>query len=426
MRGDRLRRLADFFWRAAAPPKSESISDGELLTRFAELGDRDAFAALVGRHGALVWGVCGRVLRHFHDREEAFSATFLILARRAVAVRRRESVRSWLYGVAVRVATRARADSHRRGTEPLNSDLAQAASGPEEVAQQRELREVIDEAVARLPERQRLAVVLTYFAGKTNDEAANLLGCPRGTVATLLARARERLRRRLVRNGLAPAAGGLCWIGIEGTAPAAVPDLVAASMVGAAVAMRLGLAAEAALPTAASLAEGVMRSMFISKSRMAAGVMTAVLVAGLGVGIWRQPSADGQPLPPAAEPPTVPSSGATAPNDEAAKLREQIRLAELLVESAKKRLKEVETPRTAPPAANFTPLPKYPSTPAPPVASGSGAPGFPFPIVSANPEDRLRKIERLAEELRREVEALRRDMGRNSTPTATPPSTPNR
>jgi RNA polymerase sigma factor (sigma-70 family) len=423
MHGDRLRRIADFFWRAAAPPNSETISDSELLTRFAESGDRDAFSALVGRHGPMVWGVCGRVLRHFHDREEAFSATFLILARRAVAVRRRESVRSWLYGVAVRVATRARADSLRRRTEPLDLDLAEAVPGPAEEAQQRELRAVIDEAVARLPARQRLAVVLTYFAGKTNDEAANLLGCPRGTVATLLARARERLRRRLVRHGLAPTAGGLCWLGLEGTAPAAVPDLVAASTVGAAVAMRLGLAAEAALPMAASLAEGVMRSMFISKSRLAAGVMTAVLVAGLGVGIWRQPSAEGQPLPPAAEPPTVPSSGATVPSDEAAKLREQIRLAELLVESAKKRLREVESPRTVPPATNFTPLPKLPSTPAPPVASGSGAPGFPFPIVSAYPEDRLRKIERLAEELRREVEALRRETNRNTNaPVNTPPA----
>ena len=160
-----------------------------------------AFEALVERHGPMVLRVARSVLGNTHDAEDVFQATFLVLAERAGGVRRRDSIASWLFGVATRVATRARVDAARR----LNHERKAAAQVVEAVTVSEgsltgwmELHKEID----RLPERYRAVVVLCELQGCAQDEAARRLGCPPGTVRTRLARARQRLRVRLSRRGL--------------------------------------------------------------------------------------------------------------------------------------------------------------------------------------------------------------------------------
>ena len=162
-----------------------------------------AFEALVGRHGPMVWGTCRRILRDQHEAEDAFQATFLLLARKARSIQVDDSLGRWLHGVGVRVAIRARAVADkRRGVELANLDPA-APDGDFEI---NDIRQVIDEEVDRLPATYRSVVVLCHLEGLTRELAASRLGCPVGTVNSRLSRAGEILRGRLTRRGLAPVA----------------------------------------------------------------------------------------------------------------------------------------------------------------------------------------------------------------------------
>src|SRR5579885_476710 len=152
-----------------APPAT--LPDAQLLERFRARGEEAAFAHLVRRHGAMVLGVCRRVLREEQDAEDAFQATFLVLARRAAAIRKGGSVGSWLHGVARRVAARARAEAARRAAHERRRPAPPRANGADEIVW-RELRTVLDEELARLPEKYRAPVVLCYLEGRTQDEAA--------------------------------------------------------------------------------------------------------------------------------------------------------------------------------------------------------------------------------------------------------------
>ena len=167
------------------------VADAELLARFAATGDEAAFELLVRRHQRLVFDVCRRVSRDHHDAEDAFQATFLALARKAGGIGKREAVAGWLFRVAYRAALAASAGRARRAARERPVAAAEAAATPADPAAAPERREAwaaVDEEVSRLPERFRAAVVLCYLEGKTVDEAARLLGCPRGTVASRLAR----------------------------------------------------------------------------------------------------------------------------------------------------------------------------------------------------------------------------------------------
>jgi RNA polymerase sigma factor (sigma-70 family) len=183
------------------PRDAAQPTDGQLLQRFAAKQDEAAFAILVRRHGTMVLGVCRRVLDNEHDAEDAFQATFLVLARQAQSIRKLESVGSWLYGVAYRISLRARSDAARR-----RALEEQARTMPEQdpfvEAAWRELRPVLDEEVDRLPAKYRAPIILCYLEGKTNTEAARELGWTKGTVSGRLARARELLRTRLARRGV--------------------------------------------------------------------------------------------------------------------------------------------------------------------------------------------------------------------------------
>ena len=179
-------------------------SDPELLDRFTRTGDEAAFAALVRRHHPMVLGVCRRVLRHAQDAEDACQAVFLVLARKAASVRGREALAGWLYRVASRVATKARAAKRSSAGEPAD------VPGPDDAVQDvswREALAVLDEELVRLPAAYRAALVLCYLEGRTQDEAARQLGWTLGTLRGQLERAREKLRARLLRRGVSlPAA----------------------------------------------------------------------------------------------------------------------------------------------------------------------------------------------------------------------------
>lgn len=207
----------------AAEP--DHAPDRDLLDRFARHGDQQAFAALVRRHGPPVLGVCRRVLRDPHAAEDAFQSTFLVLARKAHAIARPEALGSWLYGVAIRVACKARAGAARPAPGPLPDPAADTPDPSARVAGE-ELRLILDEELCRMPDRDRTLIVLVYLEGRTHDEAARAIGCPLGSMAWRLARARDDLRRRLARRGVGLAVGALLLLASVGRAQAVSESLV--------------------------------------------------------------------------------------------------------------------------------------------------------------------------------------------------------
>ena len=281
------------------------LTDGQLLERF--VADRDesaeaGFAALVERHGPMVLRVCQQILGDAHDAEDAFQATFLVLARQAGSVRKRESVASWLYGIAQRVARRSQADSSRRREHERRRVTMTTMESSDNTDRHRpddwpQLHEEVD----RLPEKYREAIVLCYLEGMTTEVAARRLGCAQGTIMSRLSRGRERLRLRLTRRGLAPAVGLLtAGLSADG-AKAAVPAALAHSLLQAAMQTTAGTTAAGAVPaTVAALTEGVLRMMMIrSRLRGIVGAVVAVgaIAAGTGMFVYRPAGARPQDAP---------------------------------------------------------------------------------------------------------------------------------
>ncbi len=261
------------------------LSDRDLVDRFLATGDpgaESAFAGLVERHGPMVLRVCRDVLRDPHDADDAFQATFLILARRAGSIRRLESVGPWLYGVALRVARCARKVAWRRREIERRGVEMRPEGGPGE-AERLDAAPILHEEVGRLPERYRAAVVLCYFEGLTHEQAAGQLGWPVGTVRSRLAWARDRLRGKLIRRGLVPSAAFLGASAGSITTSAPVPAALAAAAVG--MAMRAG-GAGAVPASVAALAGRTLRVMTMTKLKfLATGLVSAGLVASAGVGL---------------------------------------------------------------------------------------------------------------------------------------------
>ncbi len=281
-----LRTLLDRLRHAAAP--GDGLSDAELLQRFARRRDEAAFELLVWRHGPMVLGVCRRLLGDAHAAEDAFQATFLVLARKAGGIARGAAVGPWLYRVAFRVALRARAVAAKRPTVALPADVP-APPGPAEG----DWRPILDEEIGRLPERYRRPVVLCYLQGHTLAEAARQLGCPRGTVAVRLVRARQRLRARLARRGVALVAALP-----RAVAPmSAVPTALVKSAVRGALSYAVNTTAGALSPSVLTLTEGVLRAMLLSKLKFVAAVLTVTALAGAGAA-WVAHRADAGELPP--------------------------------------------------------------------------------------------------------------------------------
>lgn len=261
------------------------MTDGQLLEQFVRQHDSAAFEILVRRHGPMVLRVCQRLLRHGPDADDAFQATFIVLVRKAHSIIKLESVASWLYGVAYRIALRAKLRANRRLARERQFDECSvpghdgAATVEAGIA---ELRPVLDEELSRLPEKYRAPVVLCYLEGKTNEEAAQYLHWPTGTVKVRLMRARDLLRDRLARRGVALSLGALALALSQEAANAAVPAALATSTTQTAALVSAGTVATAASAGAAALADATLKAMALAKLKIACGVALAasLVVAG--------------------------------------------------------------------------------------------------------------------------------------------------
>lgn len=302
-----LRRLVDRLRAAAGPAPEDGVTDGELLDRYDRGHDQAAFELLVRRHAALVLGVCRRVLRDTHAAEDAFQATFLILARKLRSVRRRATIAGWLYRVAFQVAVRARRGVRRE--TPLAKEPA--VEEPDRLAAQ-ELRTLLDEELGRLPERFRLPVLLCYVEGHTTEQAARLLGCPRGTILSRLAAARKRLGARLARRGVGLSAAGVVTMLADQTLDAAVPAALVT------VAVR-GAAGQAGSAAAVHLAQGVLHAMFLNKLACTLGALVVFGALAATVGRF----ASEAPVQAQGEPPAQTKAAAAQPPAEPAKADER-------------------------------------------------------------------------------------------------------
>jgi RNA polymerase sigma factor (sigma-70 family) len=282
--------LLQHLFRRVAPSAGGEETDGRLLQRFLAHRDEAAFAALVQRHGPMVLGVCRRVLDEASDVEDAFQATFLV--HKAGSVRRRESIGSFLYGVALRVARRARARAASRRAHERRAPIMPPEDDPRAAVIWRDLRPVLDEELGRLPEKYRAPLVLCYLEGKTHEEAARQLGWTNGTVCGRLARARDLLRARLVRRGLTLSAAALPAALAEGTLSAAVPASLAAATLRAAL---LYPAAGVSAPVVA-LTKETVNAMFRTKIKVVSLALALVVLAG-GAGVVAHEVLAGKPPP---------------------------------------------------------------------------------------------------------------------------------
>ncbi len=282
MSSPRLRAFLRHLQGAVGRPDEQAVPDARLVERFVAERDEAAFELLICRHGSLVLGVCERILRQEQDAEDAFQATFLILARRAGSLGRRDAVAGWLYRVAYRIAVRARAAAVRRGgrQQPWQD---QTGSGTEPELIWRDLRPVLDDEVNRLPPKYRVPFVLCYLQGKTNAEAARQLGCPEGTVFSRLAWAREHLRRRLTGRGVTLTGALFADAVAERLPPVSPTPWLIGSTVRAGVHFAAGKPAPAGAvsESAVALAKGAIHNMFISRLK---GITCALAILGSAVG----------------------------------------------------------------------------------------------------------------------------------------------
>jgi RNA polymerase sigma factor (sigma-70 family) len=260
----------------------DRLSDGELLEQFLLQREEAAFEALVRRHGAMVLGVCRRVLRHEADAEDAFQATFLVLVRKAGTVQPRDHVGHWLYGVAYRTALRAKALEARRRMKE------RTAARPQELQDGiwKDVLPLLDQELSGLPEKYRIPVVLCDLEGKSRKEVARILGCLEGTLSSRLARARTLLARRLYRRGVVLSGGALATMLSAYGAVSSVPVGLASGTIKMALPLAAGQAAATACASAnvLTLTEGVLKAMLLTKVKTATVILCGVAALGMGTG----------------------------------------------------------------------------------------------------------------------------------------------
>jgi RNA polymerase sigma factor (sigma-70 family) len=255
------------------------LRDGELLGRYVDRRDEAALAALVNRHGPMVWGVCRRQLSH-DDAEDAFQATFIVLVRKAASIAQREAVGNWLYGVALQTALQARRSAARRRAREVQVTEMPDAEAPQE--RWADLQPLLDGELSRLPDHYRTVIVLCDLEGMTRKEAARQLGIPEGSVASRLARARTLLAKRLNQRGIV-LPGSVAAVLSAGSAPVSAPPSLVVSTIKAASLLAAGQAAGVVSVKVAALTEGVLKAMFLSKLK-AVSLLLLVLMSCVTVG----------------------------------------------------------------------------------------------------------------------------------------------
>ncbi|HTU93277.1 MAG TPA: RNA polymerase sigma factor, partial [Gemmataceae bacterium] len=300
MKSDGLKKTLDHLRYTLAPPEESARSDGQLLAAFIANRDESAFAALVRRHGRMVLGVCRRVLGHVQDAEDAFQATFLVLARKAPSLRNGEAVGNWLYGVAYRTALEAKTQNARRRSreQPLDN-----VPSPEVAAEEpRDWLPLLERALNSLPERYRTPLILCHLEGRSRQEAARQLGLPEGTLSSRLATARKLLAKRLARHRLALSMGVALAALTDETASAAVPASLLVSTIQDA--LRIAAGQTVATPAAVLMKE-VLQMMLLTKLKFAAVLLATVGVMGVLAASFFAPmrAADDKPAEPKPAPP---------------------------------------------------------------------------------------------------------------------------
>jgi RNA polymerase sigma factor (sigma-70 family) len=316
-------------------------SDGQLLERFADEHDQTAFTTLMQRHGPLVLSVCRRILTDAQDVEDAFQATFVVLVRRASGLRKEGSLASWLYGVAYRVALKSRSSAVRRKQREQQADaMAQTEvpqdsypePEPDRQASWRELRGVLDDEVNRLPEKYRAPLVLCYLEGKTNEQAAQELGWPIGSMSCRLAKARDLLRDRLTGRGVALSASALT-VGLGSQAAnAAVPVNLADATLNSAMLLAAGKAASGVVSAqVAMLADGVLHSMMAARLKFTLAVCLSLVLVGSGGALAYRSFASEKPAP----------TDAAFPTDEQLVQMVEERVAQWQPTTAERRMDEI-------------------------------------------------------------------------------------
>jgi RNA polymerase sigma factor (sigma-70 family) len=276
-----MNKVLDYIHRTLASPDI-GLTDGQLLARFIATRDEASFALLVRRHGPMVWRLCLRVLGHVQDAEDCFQAAFVVLACKAASVVKRESVGSFLYGVAYRTALEAKViNTRRRARERQVEEMPH----PEVThADLTDWRPWLDRELSRLPEKYRTAVILCDLEGRSRKEAARQLRVPEGTLSSRLATARRLLAKRLARYGLSLSGVAL--------AERVVSAPVAASLLSSTTKAVVG---QAALPRSIHyLVKGALQTMLTAKLKMAVGALMVVAALGTSGLVYR---ASGQPAP---------------------------------------------------------------------------------------------------------------------------------
>jgi RNA polymerase sigma factor (sigma-70 family) len=283
-----LSRLIQTIRQASICTDLGDLTDGQLLESYVRSRQEAAFAALVHRHGPMVWGVCRRLLWSHHDVEDAFQATFLVLVRKATSIAHREKLANWLYGVAHQTALKARAKTTRRQTRELGVTVM-----PEpfvDVLEPRsDLQTLLDQELSRLPAKYRAIIVLCDLEGKTRKEAAREFHVPEGTVASRLATARAMLGKRLARRGCVLSGGSLAATLAREAASASVPSSIMSSTIQAATLFAVDqVTATGVLSVnAVALAERVLKSMLLTKLKITATVLLALAVVATGTAAVR-------------------------------------------------------------------------------------------------------------------------------------------
>jgi RNA polymerase sigma factor (sigma-70 family) len=305
-----LGAVLQHIYTLAGSAAARRMTDLHLLHRFAEERDENAFAELMRRHGPLVLSVCRRLLGHEQDAEDAFQAAFLVLARKAGLIRKGESVGSFLYGVAYRIAMKERSKLAQRRQREQQAKQPTSAEPVREAAV-RELQILLDEGLNRLPEKYRAPFVLCCLESKSKSEAARELGWKEGTVSSRLARARKELQRFLTRKGVTLTAV-LTAAGIaENVTSACVPPLLAATAVRAARLFASGPSAALKTVQAVQLAETVLRSMTALPWKTTTALLLVVSLAVGRVGLVYH--AETAQQAPASEPAQATASAAQKP-----------------------------------------------------------------------------------------------------------------